>query len=206
MCHTPCRRTGVPVLLATGLLAALLLAACGGGGDEGTAAPPPAAVDTQAPTVQISASALQFTAAGTLRIDATATDDVGVTALEFYDGAVRIAADAGNANRAQLAFTANDNGSHRITAIVRDAAGHATTSTALNVTVAIPVAQPSQRQLKKSFLSLDGKQTVWYWEYLPAGYDGSQPYPCWCSSTARARPATPTARSWPRSRRTARPS
>jgi predicted peptidase len=30
--------------------------------------------------------------------------------------------------------------------------------------------QPSERQLKKSFTSLDGKLPVWYWEYLPADY------------------------------------
>jgi len=38
--------------------------------------------------------------------------------------------------------------------------------------------RPSERQTKKSFLSLDGATTVWYWEYLPADYaESSHTYP-----------------------------
>lgn len=166
--------------LLSALVSSLLFAGCGGGGDSGGSTDgggTPQAADTQAPAVQISATAAQVTAAGTVQINATATDNVGVTAVEFYDGSARVAADAGNPNRASIDFTAADNGTHSFTAVARDAAGHATTSTVVSVTVAIAVTQPSQRQVKKSFLSLDGKQTVWYWEYLPPGYDESKTYP-----------------------------
>jgi len=168
------------IALSLALVSSLLFTACGGGSDSsadnnGSGTPP--ASDTQAPMVQISATAAQVTAAGTVQINATASDNVGVTALEFYDGSTRVAADAGNPSRASVAFTAADNGAHSFTVVAHDAAGHATTSTAVSVTVAIAVTQPSERQLKKSFLSLDGKQTVWYWEYLPPGYDLSKTYP-----------------------------
>jgi poly(3-hydroxybutyrate) depolymerase len=148
----------------------LLLSACGGGGDESIEPASPPAGDSQAPTVQLAASTASVTAAGTLLLTATTSDNIGVSAIEFYDGATRLPS---NGNTASIALTEAHNGSHRYTAVARDAAGNSATSAAASVSVAIPVPPASQRQLKKSFLSLDGTQTVWYWEYLPPGYSSS---------------------------------
>jgi predicted peptidase len=159
---------------AIALVFSLLLAACGGGSDDGSpAAAPPAETDTQSPTIALAADTLSLTSAGSVKLTASASDNVAVTAVEFYDGSARLAADAGNPNSATVALDAGDNGSHVFKAVARDAAGNSTTSATVTVTVAVPAtpaAQPSQRQLKKSFTSLDGKLPVWYWEYLPADY------------------------------------
>ena len=163
--------------LATAFTVGLLLAACGGNGDDSgapTDTPPPSAnADTQAPTVAIAADKLNLIAAGTVKLTASASDNVAVTAVEFYDGGVKLAADAGNPNSATVSLGAADNGSHVFKAIARDAAGNATTSGTVTVTVAVPATKASERQLKKSFTSLDGTLAVWYWEYLPADYASS---------------------------------
>ena len=167
------------LLHAIPLVFSLLLAACGGGNDDSASADepaPPAQADTQAPTVALAADKTTLTAAGSVKLTVSASDNVAVTAVEFYDGSVRLAADAGNANSATVTLGAADNGSHVFKAVARDAAGNSTTSTTVTVTVNLPVTpstQPSQRQLKKSFTSLDGTLPVWYWEYLPADYAGS---------------------------------
>jgi poly(3-hydroxybutyrate) depolymerase len=159
------------------LLAALVplfaLVACGGGAQEDSdtaQAAPAAPADTQAPAIELVASAARVTGEGTLVLTATATDNVGVKTIAFYDGSTLLASAAGTAS---VAIEESDNGTHRYTAIARDAAGNSTTSSAVSVDVVIATTLPSQRQTKKSFLSLDGAQTVWYWEYLPAGYTGS---------------------------------
>jgi predicted peptidase len=160
--------------LATAFTAGLLLAACGGNSDDSSApadTPPPSAnADTQAPTVAIAADKLNLITAGTVKLTASASDNVAVTAVEFYDGGVKLAADAGNPNGATVSLGAADNGSHVFKAIARDAAGNAATSSTVTVTVSVPATKASERQLKKSFTSLDGKLQVWYWEYLPADY------------------------------------
>ena len=158
---------------------AFLMVACGGGSDTsnpgaGAPAPGPApapAADTQAPNVTLAASSTNVTSASTLQLTATATDDVGVTSIEYYDGATKIAGASGPT--ASIALSAANNGNHSYTAVARDAAGNSKTSTAVGVLVNIaapPGTTPSQRQLKKNFVSLDGSLTVWYWEYLPADY------------------------------------
>ena len=129
----PASRRG---LMNVGLLAAisssLILLGCGGGGGgDGTSTPAPGA-DTTAPTVTLSAPA---TANRTTTLTANASDNVGVTQVEFrLDGAA-----LGTATAAPYSFnwdtsTAAD-GAHVLTAVASDAAGNSTTSAAVNVEV-----------------------------------------------------------------------
>lgn len=94
------------------LSAALLLAACGGD-------PRPTA-DTTPPTV-----ALQATQSGTtVNLSATATDNVGVTKVEFYRGNTLISADTTVPYTASLPVTSADNGTVNFTARAYDAANN----------------------------------------------------------------------------------
>lgn len=106
----------------------LILAACTGGGG-----------DTTKPTVSLSPSAINFTAAGTLTLTATASDNVAVTKVEFYDGSTKLGEDttAADGFTQAVAFTATDNGTKSYTAKAFDAAGNNQTSSAVTVTVNI---------------------------------------------------------------------
>lgn len=106
----------------------LIIAACTGGGG-----------DTTKPTVSLIPSATSFTAAGTLTLTATATDDVAVTKVEFYDGSTKLGEDttATDGFTQTVSLTAADNGSKSYTAKAFDAAGNNQTSSAVAVTVNI---------------------------------------------------------------------
>lgn len=105
----------------------LMLTACGGGGggDDGP--------DTTAPTVSV--NALPNTVSRTVTLSATASDNVGVTSVEFrVDGTA-----VGSASAAPFSVEWNTGsvaeGAHTITAVASDAAGNTTTSAPVNVTV-----------------------------------------------------------------------
>jgi PKD repeat protein len=94
--------------------------------------PPP---DTTPPTVSISSPANGATVSGTINVTASASDNVGVAGVQFLlDGAV--AADD-TATPFSVAFdtTAVANGTHRLSAIARDAAGNRATSATVTITV-----------------------------------------------------------------------
>jgi len=106
------------------LLAALLvLAACGGGNDP----------DTTAPSVTVVAPAASVSR--TVALQANASDDEGVTQVEFRVDGTAIGTDTA------APFTVNwdtgtvADGAYSITAAARDAAGNSTTSAAISVTV-----------------------------------------------------------------------
>src|SRR5205823_2895659 len=99
---------------------------------EGSA--PPA--DTTSPTVALTAPALGQTVCGMATLRATASDNAGVTRIDYLqDGQV-----LGMLSPAAMTFAWNtaavSNGAHTLTARAYDAAGNATTSTGINVTVA----------------------------------------------------------------------
>ena len=97
-------------------------------------APPPA--DTTLPTVAISTPVTGQTVSATVGVVATATDDIGVASVQFLlDGA-----NFGSAlTAAPYTVTWNtkdvDNGTHLLTAVVRDLAGNANVSADVTVTV-----------------------------------------------------------------------
>jgi hypothetical protein len=73
---------------------------------------------------------------GTVRVSASASDNVGVVGVQFQlDGANLLAEDVSAPYSVDWNSTTSANGSHTLTAIARDAAGNRTTSTAVAVTV-----------------------------------------------------------------------
>jgi RHS repeat-associated protein len=95
------------------------------------------AADTVSPTVSLAASATSVTTASTVTLIATASDDVGVTRVEFYEGATLLGARASAPYEFGIAFTSADNGVHTYTARAFDAAANSGTSTRTSVTVDI---------------------------------------------------------------------
>jgi hypothetical protein len=93
------------------------------------------ATDTQAPTTAITAPAAGATVSGVVSVTASASDNVGVTSVEFYlDGALK-ATDAASPYAWAWGSTTSTNGSHTLTSKAYDAAGNAGTSAAVSVTV-----------------------------------------------------------------------
>ncbi len=94
--------------------------------------------DTTGPTISLSSSSTNVTTISAITLTATPTDNVGVTKVEFYDGATKIGEDstAPYEQTANLALV--NNGSKTYTAKAFDAAGNTTSSTPVVVTVNIP--------------------------------------------------------------------
>ena len=81
--------------------------------------------------------AADTTLGGTVTVTATASDDIGVTSVQFLlDGAPLGVADTSAPYEAAWATIDHVNGGHTLTAVARDAAGHETTAAAVSVTVA----------------------------------------------------------------------
>jgi subtilisin family serine protease len=89
--------------------------------------PPPPPVDTQPPTVSLSAPAANAAVRGTVNVSANAADNVGVTHVDFHDGPTLIGSDSG-APYAVPWNTAGD-GPHTLTATAYDSAGLSSTDT-----------------------------------------------------------------------------
>ena len=99
------------------------------------------AVDTTPPSVSITnpVSGTTYTAAQTVTLLATASDNVGVARVEFYDTGVLKSTDNTAPYSAVWSFTIANNGVHSWTARAYDAAGNVTTSAVVTLTVNIPV-------------------------------------------------------------------
>jgi PKD repeat protein len=129
-----------------GWRAAALLSLWGMIGPVSAAGPatrgPMVGADTSAPTVSITGpgSATTFSATQTVAITAAASDNVGVTRVEFYDGTTLLGTDASPPYSYAWAITGANNGAHRLTARAYDAANNVGTSGAVSVVVDIAVA------------------------------------------------------------------
>jgi beta-lactamase superfamily II metal-dependent hydrolase len=100
--------------------------------DDSGAPPPP---DTTAPTTSITSPANGATVSGTISVTASASDNVGVTKVEFYlDGALQ-STDTASPYSWSWNTTTSANGSHALTSIAYDAANNSGSSSAVNVTV-----------------------------------------------------------------------
>ncbi len=95
--------------------------------DQGGA--PPA--DTTPPAV----SASETGGSGTITLSATASDNVGVSKVEFYVDGVLVGTDTTAAYSMTLDSTTLANGSHTLTAKAFDAAGNSTTSAAVGFSI-----------------------------------------------------------------------
>jgi hypothetical protein len=99
--------------------------------------------DTTAPTVTLTAPTNGSTVSGTIVATANASDNIGVTKVEFYvDGTLK-ATDTVSPYSASIDTAALTNGTRSFTARAYDAANLSTTSTAASVTVNNVVTPPS---------------------------------------------------------------
>ena len=100
--------------------------------------------DVTAPTVAMIGPAADATVSGTIAITAAAADDVGVTSVQFLlDGAPLGAPVTSAPYEATWSTLSGGNGTHTLTAVARDAAGHVTTANAVSVTVLNDLASPT---------------------------------------------------------------
>ena len=96
-------------------------------------------VDVTPPTVSLTAPPAG-TVSGTVTLAATATDNVGVSGVQFLvDDAAQGAEDTSAPYSTSWNTTTATNGTHTLTVRARDAAGNITTSAPVTVTVANPV-------------------------------------------------------------------
>ena len=102
-----------------------------------------AAADTIAPTVSAfstTPAGPTYTTAQTVTLNATASDNIGVARVDFYDGTALLASDTSAPYSFAWAITGANNGAHSLTARAVDAAGNVGTSSALSRTVNIGAA------------------------------------------------------------------
>lgn len=92
--------------------------------------------DTTPPTVSIASPTNGSTVTGTVAVNATATDNIGVVGVQFkLDGVNLGAEDTVSPYSVSWNTTTTTNGSHILTATARDAAGNTTTASNITVTV-----------------------------------------------------------------------
>jgi chitodextrinase len=100
--------------------------------------------DTTKPSVNITSPANGATVNGSITIAANASDNVGVTKVEFYDGSTLV----GSSSTQPYSYMWNTKnasaGSHTLTAKAYDAANNVTTSAAVQVTVTNTTADTTQ--------------------------------------------------------------
>jgi len=102
------------------------------------------ASDTTPPTVSLSSSSTNVTMASSITLTATASDNVGISYVDFLRNGSFFATDNTSPYTATVALTSSDNGTLSFVARAYDAAGNATSSSpvAVVVNVAAPVNQP----------------------------------------------------------------
>jgi hypothetical protein len=117
--------------------------------------------DTTAPSVAMTAPAGSATVFGTLPVSATASDDVGVTSVQFtVDDAAVGSADTSAPFTIQWNSSTVPNGLHAISAVARDAAGNSTPATAVMVDVSNTQQTPNGLVAAYSFNEAAGVSTL----------------------------------------------
>lgn len=133
-------------------------------------------VDTTLPTVSLTAPANGATAAvgSALNITATASDNVGVTRVEFYRGTTLLSSDTTSPYAATWTPAAADAGAQSLTARAFDAAGNTRTSTAVSVTVPQPVTGNGDTNGDQRVNALDLSAVISHdgENYPPADFNG----------------------------------
>ncbi|WP_224249930.1 Ig-like domain-containing protein [Hyalangium gracile] len=84
--------------------------------------------DDVAPTVAFTAPSAGTTLAGTVILSATATDNVAVTRVEFFDGDTRLGTDTSSPYSYSWSTVSSSNGAHTLTAKAFDAKGNVGTA------------------------------------------------------------------------------
>ena len=112
--------------------------------------------DTTAPTVSVSASPSSLLTASSVTFTASASDDVDVTKVEFYDNGTLISTDSSAPYTASKAYAYADNGTHTITAKAYDSSNNVGQGSS-TVTVAIADAnEPNDSVATATALSIGG--------------------------------------------------
>ncbi|HEX7952951.1 MAG TPA: putative glycoside hydrolase [Burkholderiales bacterium] len=121
----------------------------------------PAQTDIVPPTVAITSHLSGATVCGTIRVAASAADDVGVVGVQFkYDG-IDFGNEVTSAPYAAYAYTADvPNGTYTLTAVARDAAGNRATSPPVEVTVANTTPYSSCRFIPTFLVYYGGGSTL----------------------------------------------
>ncbi|MGH3581451.1 MAG: Ig-like domain-containing protein, partial [Mycobacterium sp.] len=96
--------------------------------------------DSTPPTVNLIANPATVLAPGSTTLQATASDNIGVTKVEFYRGGTLIATDTAAPFQTQVDFTLADLGTANFTAKAFDAQNNNTTSAVVSVLVTTPSA------------------------------------------------------------------
>ena len=122
--------------MVTGLIA-LLFGGCGGGGGGGGGG----VSDTTAPTVSITSPANGATVSGTVSITASASDNVGVSKVEFYVNNTLKSTDTISPYSYGWDTTTLTNGTYTLAAKAYDAAGNVGQSSSISVTVSNAVGK-----------------------------------------------------------------
>ena len=91
--------------------------------------------DTTPPTTSITAPSNGSTVSGTVNVTASASDNVGVTSVDFYIDGGLAGSDSSSPYSYSWDTTSASNGSHSIFSRAHDAAGNVGTSSTVNVTV-----------------------------------------------------------------------
>ncbi len=115
--------------------------------------------DVTAPTVAIASPAAVATVSGTATVTATASDNVGVSKVEFYVNSILQATDTASPYSFSWNTAALANGSYSLSAMAYDAAGNSGTSSIVTVTVSNPVATTAT-------------STIWTASTVPVVKDG----------------------------------
>lgn len=118
--------------------------------------PPP---DVSAPTVSFSAPASGATVSGSMTVSATASDNVGVTSVQFKIGSTVIGTDTSSPYSATLDSVAYANGSQTLTVVATDAAGNAGTATR-SITISNVAAPVDDEHPEGTFTSPAANATV----------------------------------------------
>lgn len=113
-----------------------LVIALGNQNDVVVNIPEAPAADSTPPTISLLASANSAAVGQSVTLTASASDNIGVTLVEFFRDAVKIGEDSSAPYAlATAAFTAADLGSHAYTAVAKDAANNSAVSSSVPVIV-----------------------------------------------------------------------
>ncbi len=172
MVRQKCAMSNLRKMPSLSVLMGLLLVACGGGGDNASApgtAPAPAqgAPDTHAPVAVLAAPAnFSSDLTGAVSLMATATDDVGVTEVEFQVDGVQLGVTlAAPPFTASLDTTQYASGQHVIRTRAVDAAGNTSAWASASVSFGGTRTQPAGFTRNESWVTGLGNATA----LAPAG-------------------------------------
>jgi len=132
--------------------------------------------DSTAPTVSLSAPANGATVSGSVTVSATASDNVGVTKVEFYHGTTLIASDTTSPYSISWNTAGVANDSYNLMAKAYDAANNVGTSALVNVNVSNTTASGLTVHFKRP--STWGTSVrIHYWNMVPSTIPNSGAWP-----------------------------